>query len=123
MRSDVFRGYNGYRIDVGRFSVLFGGDTAYTDTFKQVRSSKAIDLGIMPIGAYDPWIRVHCNPEQAMQMAEQAGCERILPVHHKTFKLSREPGDEPLERLLAAAGSSPDRVCLGDIGQEFHLLS
>ena len=23
----------------------------------------------MPVGAYDPWIRVHCNPEQAIDMA------------------------------------------------------
>jgi L-ascorbate metabolism protein UlaG (beta-lactamase superfamily) len=75
----------------------------------------------MPIGAYDPWIRVHCNPEQAAMMATRAGAEFILPVHHKTFQLSREPNNEPIERLVAAAGSSPDRVCLHDIGEEFHL--
>jgi L-ascorbate metabolism protein UlaG (beta-lactamase superfamily) len=121
MRSDVFRGYNGYVMEVGRFRILFGGDTAYTESFQQLRSPKPIDLAIMPIGAYDPWIRVHCNPEQALLMAEHAGAERILPVHHKTFKLSREPANEPVERLLAAAGSSPDRVCLSDIGDEFHL--
>jgi L-ascorbate metabolism protein UlaG (beta-lactamase superfamily) len=121
MRSDVFRGYNGYLLDTGHFRILFGGDTAYTESFRQLRSTKPIDLAIMPIGAYDPWIRVHCNPEQALLMAEHAGAERILPVHHKTFKLSREPAHEPVERLLAAAGSSPDRVCLGEIGEEFHL--
>jgi L-ascorbate metabolism protein UlaG (beta-lactamase superfamily) len=86
-----------------------------------LRSSKPVNLAIMPIGAYDPWIRVHCNPEQAMSMANQAGSEYILPVHHKTFQLSREPRSEPIERLLNAAGSSPDRVCLREIGEEFHL--
>jgi L-ascorbate metabolism protein UlaG (beta-lactamase superfamily) len=121
MRSDVFRGYNGYLLEAGRFRILFGGDTAYTESFQQLRTTRPIDLAIMPIGAYDPWIRVHCNPEQAMLMAEHAGAERILPVHHKTFRLSREPAGEPVERLLAAAGSSPDRVCLAEIGDEFHL--
>jgi L-ascorbate metabolism protein UlaG (beta-lactamase superfamily) len=120
MRSDVYRGYNGYLVELSGKRILFGGDTAYTENFQQLRDGRGIDLAIMPIGAYDPWIRVHCNPEQAMKMAEMAGAQRILPVHHKTFKLSREEQDEPIERLLAAAGSSPDRVCLGEIGEECH---
>ena len=121
MRSDVYRGYNGYVIEVGGRRILFGGDTAYTETFKQLRSSKPIELAIMPIGAYDPWIRVHCNPEEAWTMANHAGAEYVLPVHHQTFQLSREPRCEPIERMVAAAGSQPERVCLHDIGEEFHL--
>ena len=121
MRGDTYRGFNGYVVEVNRRRILFGGDTAYTDCFKQVRSSKPVDLAIMPIGAYDPWIRVHCNPEQAWAMANLAGSEYILPVHHQTFQLSREPRFEPIERILAAAGSSPERICLKAIGEEFHL--
>jgi L-ascorbate metabolism protein UlaG (beta-lactamase superfamily) len=121
MRSDVYRGYNGYVVEVGRYRILFGGDTAYTETFKPLRTSKAIDLAIMPIGAYDPWIRVHCNPEEAWAMANDAGAEYVLPVHHQTFQLSREPRTEPIERMMSAAGSQPERVCLRDIGEEFHL--
>lgn len=121
MRSDVYRGYNGYLVECEDFRFIFGGDTAYTDSFASLRSEKRIQMAIMPIGAYDPWIRVHCNPEQAATMANRAGAEYILPVHHKTFQLSREPRTEPIERLIAAAGSSPDRVCLHDIGEEFHL--
>jgi L-ascorbate metabolism protein UlaG (beta-lactamase superfamily) len=121
MRSDVFRGYNGYLVEVGRHRVIFGGDTAYTDAFRQLRSSEPVELAIMPIGAYDPWIRVHCNPEQAWAMANDAGAEFVLPVHHRTFQLSREPRNEPIDRLLSAAGSSPDRVCVKEIGEEFHL--
>jgi len=121
MRNDTYRSYNAYLIEAGPYRVVFGGDTAYTDNFRSIRASKPVDLAIMPIGAYDPWIRAHCNPEQAMTMADHAGAERILPVHHRTFELSREPRTEPLERLLAAAGSSPDRVVIRDFGQEIHL--
>ena len=120
MHSDTHRGYNGYVIEIGQYRILFAGDTAYTDSFRQLRSSRPIDLAIMPIGAYDPWIRVHCNPEQALAMADDAGAELILPVHHRTFQLSNEPKQEPLERLLAAAGPAEDRICLRDFGQEFH---
>ncbi len=121
MRSDVYRGFNGYLVTLGTRQVVFGGDTAMTTHFKQLHSSQAIDLAIMPIGAYDPWIHVHCNPEQALAMANDAGAEFILPVHHQTFQLSREPRFEPIERLVTAAGSSPDRICVREIGAEFSL--
>lgn len=121
MRSDVFRGYNGYLLEIGSYRLIFGGDTAYTTSFKRLRSSARVDLAIMPIGAYDPWIRVHCNPEQALAMATDAGAEFVLPVHHQTFRLSREPRYEPIHRLLSAAGSATERVCLQGIGEEFHL--
>ncbi|MFL6415735.1 MAG: MBL fold metallo-hydrolase [Bryobacteraceae bacterium] len=121
MRSDVWRGFNGYTVETDGFRVIFGGDTAYTNTFRQLKSSRRFDLAIMPIGAYDPWIRVHCNPEQAWTMATEAGAERVLPVHHQTFRLSHEAKHEPIERTLHAAGSDPQRVCIREIGGEFHL--
>ncbi len=118
MRNDTQRSYNGYVIEAGRHRVVFGGDTAYTDLFKKVRTSQAVDLAIMPIGAYNPWIRMHCTPEQAVRMADDAGADLILPVHHRTFALSSEPVGEPMERLLIAAGE--DRICVREIGGEFH---
>ena len=121
MQHDTHRGYNGYVVEVGRRRVLFGGDTAWTETFRPMRAVGEIDLAIMPIGAYNPWIRAHCNPEQALRMADDAGAGFVLPVHHKTFELSREPLGEPIERLVAAAGSSADRVLIRDVGQEFHI--
>ena len=120
-RTDVHRGYNGYLIEAGRYRIIFGGDTAYTDSFRKVRSSKPVDLAIMPIGAYDPWIHAHCNPEQALAMANQAGAEFVLPVHHRTFKLSNEPYGEPIERMLLASGSAEDRIAVREIGEDFHL--
>ena len=75
----------------------------------------------MPIGAYDPWIHAHCNPEQALAMANQAGAEFVIPVHHQTFRLSNEPRREPIERLLLAAGAGEDRIPIRQIGDEFRL--
>jgi len=75
----------------------------------------------MPIGAYDPWIHAHCSPEEALAMANQAGAEAVLPVHHRTFKLSNESYGEPIERLLRASGSAPDRILIREIGEELHL--
>jgi L-ascorbate metabolism protein UlaG (beta-lactamase superfamily) len=117
IRTDTYRGFNGYLIETARRRVIFGGDTAYTPAFRAVRSSRPVDLAIMPIGAYDPWIQVHCNPEQALRMADDCGADAVLPVHHQTFKLSREPYYEPIERILEAA--APGRIALERIGQEW----
>ena len=121
MRSDTYRGYNGYTIESGKHRVLFGGDTAMTPLFRELRTSRPYDLAIMPVGAYNPWIHAHCTPEQAWQMAQDAGAEFFLPVHHQTFRLSREPYFEPIERLQESARNHPDRVALHRIGQQFHL--
>jgi L-ascorbate metabolism protein UlaG (beta-lactamase superfamily) len=76
----------------------------------------------MPIGAYNPWRRHHCTPEQAWKMANDAATEFVVPVHHQTFILSDEPVSEPLERFYHAAARHPDRIALDSIGQEFHLV-
>ena len=121
MRTDDYRGYNGYVIQTGRHRVLFGGDTAITDTFRSVRTSRPFELAIMPIGTYNPWKRYHCTPEQAWRMGNDAGAEFFLPVHHQTFQLSREPLLEPIERFYQAAGREPRRIAIQQIGQEFRL--
>jgi L-ascorbate metabolism protein UlaG (beta-lactamase superfamily) len=121
VRTDTYRGYNGYLVEVGRRRILFGGDTAMTGTFRAVRASKPVDLAIMPIGAYNPWIRYHCTPEQALEMGNHAGAEFFLPVHHRTFRLGREPFDEPIERFREAVGRDEHRIAASSIGEEFRL--
>lgn len=119
MRTDTWRGYNGYMIRSGKRRVLFAGDTAMTGTFRGLGGA---DLAIMPIGAYNPWIRVHCSPEEAWAMANDARADRVLPVHHRTFTLSKEPPAEPLERIFSAAGGQADsRIALRAIGEELRL--
>ncbi|HEU5303209.1 MAG TPA: MBL fold metallo-hydrolase [Gemmatimonadales bacterium] len=110
MITDRHRGYGGYLLERAGRRVLFAGDTAYTDLLSQYRSRGPVDLAILPIGAYDPWIANHASPEQAWSMFRALGAEYVLPVHHSTFRLSREPVDEPIQRFLAAAGSERWRV-------------
>jgi L-ascorbate metabolism protein UlaG (beta-lactamase superfamily) len=119
--SDRWRGYNGYVIEAGRYRVLFAGDTALTERFRAVRSSRPFDLAIMPIGAYDPNIHNHCSPEQAWKMGNDAGAERFLPVHHQTFRLGQEPYFEPITRFYEVSGSQSERIVIDRIGQQVHI--
>src|SRR5260221_7316492 len=73
MMRDEHRGYNGYLLTRRGASVCFAGDTAYTPAFARLNNPRRpVDLMLMPIGAYDPWIRAHCSPEQAVAMANRA---------------------------------------------------
>ena len=49
-------------------------------------------------------------------MADDVRAERILPMHHSTFRLSFEPVGEPIERMLTAAGGDEQRVCVREVG-------
>lgn len=117
--SELARGYNGYVLTREGRSLIFGGDTAYTPRFAELRPRGPFELAIMPIAAYNPWIRNHCTPEQAMEMVEKAGARCLVPVHHRTFKLSDEPLEEPLARLEAALRTTPDRLALRQVGESF----
>jgi L-ascorbate metabolism protein UlaG (beta-lactamase superfamily) len=116
---DQYRGYNGYVVSRGDRRIIFGGDTALTDSFKSLKSRRPYDLAIMPIGAYRPWLCSHCSPEQAVRMANDAGANYVLPVHHKTFAFGREGMVEPMERLDAAI--EKERIALRDVGETFQL--
>ena len=120
-RRDMHRGYNAYVIERNGRRILFTGDTAFTESFVKLREHGPIDLAIMPIGAYNPWVRSHCTPEQAIEMADAAGAQFIMPVHHQTFRLSFEPLREPIERFEYALRTQSERIALREIGETFLL--
>jgi L-ascorbate metabolism protein UlaG (beta-lactamase superfamily) len=116
---DDYRGYNGYVMERNGRRILFGGDTAMTGSFARLRHP--IDIAIMSIGAYNPWIHSHCTPEQAVEMATAAGAKFIMPVHHQTFRLSFEPFREPIQRFQTVLRNAPERIALREIGETFVL--
>ncbi len=121
MVTDRHRGYGGYLLTRAGHAVLFAGDTAYTEAFARLRKQGPVDLAILPIGSYDPWIQSHASPEEAWRMFRALDAEYVMPIHHSTFRLSREPTDEPIRRFLAAAGRERWRVVLTEVGETWSL--
>jgi L-ascorbate metabolism protein UlaG (beta-lactamase superfamily) len=117
LQRDTYRGYNGYIVEREGRKLLIGGDTASTPLFREHRRFGPFDAAVMPIGAYDPWIRNHCTPEQAVVMADAADARLFVPVHHQSFQLSREPFLEPIERAQEALSKERDRLALREIGE------
>jgi L-ascorbate metabolism protein UlaG (beta-lactamase superfamily) len=121
IQRDTWRGYGGFVVEREGRRLLIGGDTAHTDAFRAHRQFGPFDAAVMPIGAYDPWIRNHCTPEQAVTMADAAGARLFVPVHHQSFALSREPITEPIERTERILAAERDRLAVRAIGQTIVL--
>jgi L-ascorbate metabolism protein UlaG (beta-lactamase superfamily) len=117
VRRDTWRGYTGWIVEREGRKILIGGDTAATPLFAEHRRFGPFEAAVMPIGAYDPWIRNHCTPEQGVAMANACGARLFVPVHHQTFELSREPFMEPIERTQEALVKEPERLAVREIGQ------
>lgn len=112
------RSYNGYVIEKYGSKIFFAGDTGFTDKFKSLKEDK-IDIAIFPIGGYVPKKHYHCNPEEALIIADEyINAKYFIPMHCKTFDTDNE-----LERPLIWMNEIKDnykiKVVLNDIGQSF----
>lgn len=106
MFSDTHRGFGGYALAApGQPTIWHSGDTAYFNGFHEIGRRLRPDVALLPIGAYfpDTYRAVHTSPEEAFQAFLDCGATTMVPMHFGTFRLGREPMDEPLPRLLAAA--------------------
>ena len=106
MFSDTHRGFGGYVLEAeSAESVYHSGDTAYFGGFAEIGKRLKPKIALLPIGAYfpDSYRSVHTSPEEALQGFLDLGSETMVPMHYNTFRLGREPMEEPLARLLTAA--------------------
>jgi L-ascorbate metabolism protein UlaG (beta-lactamase superfamily) len=113
-------GFNSYVLEKNGRRMLLACDSAETDVFASVAANPP-DIAAFSIGAYNPWINNHANPEQVWAMFQQTRARYLLPIHWGTFRLSKEPMEEPLQRLIAAAGDQQDRIVLRKIGGTWTL--
>jgi L-ascorbate metabolism protein UlaG (beta-lactamase superfamily) len=106
MFNDTHRGFGGYVMEAkGSPRIYHSGDTAYFNGFREIGRRFHPDIALLPIGAYfpDSYRAVHTSPEEALQAFLDLDAGAMVPMHYNTFRLGREPMDEPLPRLLRAA--------------------
>jgi L-ascorbate metabolism protein UlaG (beta-lactamase superfamily) len=114
------RSFNAFIIERYGKKIHFGGDTTFTDKLKKHRNEN-VDIAIMPVGAYKPWRKYHCTPEEALVMAEyHLGAKYFIPIHTKTFD-SGEMIYEPLNWLNKSINNYEIKLGLNDIGETFTL--
>ncbi|ADW70284.1 MBL fold metallo-hydrolase [Granulicella tundricola] len=106
MFKDTHRLFGGFVVEGGGQTIYHSGDTAYFAGFAEIgRRLGPIDVALLPIGAYfpDSYRAVHTSPEEGLQGFVDVGARWMVPMHFGTFKLGREPFDEPPIRLMAEA--------------------
>lgn len=114
------RSYNGYIIERNGKKIFFAGDTALTEKFTHLKKEN-IHIAILPVGGYVPKYYYHCNPEEALQMADEfIGAEYFIPIHANTFEEKSEL-DEPLRWLKKIKNDYNIKVVIDEIGQTFTL--
>jgi len=110
------RGYTGFLVEHPGGTLFFPGDTAYFPGFRDYGRRFAIDVALLPIGAYRPpaFRRVHMNPEDALQTLVDLNARHMVPIHWGTFVVSYEPIDEPVAWLeeLARERRLAERVAV-----------
>ena len=125
MFSDTHRGYGGYVVEGDGHRVYHSGDTAYFAGFREVGERLKPDVALLPIGAYfpDSYRGVHTSPEEALKGFLECGAKWMVPMHFGTFRLGREPMEEPPIRLMAEARrlGVADRVRILSEGETMHV--
>lgn len=104
--NDTHRHFGGYVLDSpGSPRIYHSGDTAYFPGFAEIGRRLKPGIALLPIGAYfpDSYRTVHTSPEEALRGFLDCGADAMVPMHYNTFRLGREPMDEPLPRLMRAA--------------------
>lgn len=98
---DEVRGYNAYLLTKKGKTILFAGDTGYSQRFSEISKGRDFLVSFLPITAYRPdWFRRnHLTPEEALRIFQETQSQFMIPIHWGTFILSHEPIEEPIERL------------------------
>jgi L-ascorbate metabolism protein UlaG (beta-lactamase superfamily) len=120
--------WGGFAVDVAGKRVYFAGDTGYVTYFSEIRRRVgAIDVALLPIGAYEPrWFMkpLHMNPAEAVQAHIDLGSPLSIASHFGTFRLTAEGIDEPITDLAQALSErnvAPDRFRVLDTGESISL--
>jgi L-ascorbate metabolism protein UlaG (beta-lactamase superfamily) len=125
MFKDTHRGFGGYVLEAEWAETVYhSGDTAYFGGFEEIGRRLAPKIALLPIGAYfpDSYRSVHTSPEEALQAFVDLDAETMVPMHYNTFRLGREPMNEPLARLLTATERAGVRAKIHALGEGERLL-
>lgn len=112
--------WSSWVMESARRRLFFSGDTGLTDEFRTIAERCGpFDLTMLEIGAWHPaWGQIHLGPRNALAAFEMLGGGTLMPVHWGTFDLGLHPWAEPIETLLAEAGTA--RIVTPILGRPFE---
>lgn len=109
---------NAYRIENSDCSIMFVGDTAYTDRLEGIES----DIAFLPVGCYVPEsLRyMHGNPQDILRIFKGMRSRMFFPIHHSTYQFALDD-DEVTLRVLSDMAKEDQRIFIGEMGKTYAL--
>ncbi|MEL4177947.1 MBL fold metallo-hydrolase [Roseateles sp. PN1] len=98
--------WGGWIIESGEHKLFFAGDTGYSPIFQDIRKKYgAMSTCLLPIGSYhgDNYRNAHLAPEDALKVAQELGCERMIPwgYGNHSWLMGDKSSHSALLRLLS----------------------
>jgi L-ascorbate metabolism protein UlaG (beta-lactamase superfamily) len=111
----------GYALLGPTHRVYYSGDTGLFPAMKEIGARLGpFDLTMIEAGQYhQAWPDWHIGPEQAVLAHTQVRGKVMLPVHWAALMLAFHGWTEPVERVLAAAGTLEATVRTPQPGESF----
>src|SRR5688572_18503085 len=102
-----------------RHRIFHSGDTGPFNGFAAIGAAHGpFDLTFIKIGAYgENWPDIHLTPEQAVDAHTKLRGRVLLPIHWGTFNLAYHAWDEPVERVVVAAGANGTQLIVPKPGE------
>ncbi|WP_232293356.1 MBL fold metallo-hydrolase [Stigmatella aurantiaca] len=100
----------------------YSGDTGLFPAMKDIGDRLGpFDVTMIEVGQYHrTWPDWHIGPEQAVLAHRMLRGRALLPVHWALFSLAVHGWTEPVERVLAAAGNTQEKVIVPKPGQSIE---
>lgn len=94
----------------GSKTVYFAGDTGLNGYFGEIGRKFNIDVALLPMGAYRPYLsfipafsssmrKTHMSPEDIPVAQNQLKARVVVPIHWGVFKITAEPIEEPRQKM------------------------
>lgn len=121
----------------GTKTVYFAGDAGLSDYFKEIGNKFNIDVAMIPMGAYRPFLsfmiphfskyseKVHIIPEDIPKVQEWLKARIVIPIHWDVFKIScsvnfvEKPGKKM--RKIISKQNLDSKIKILEPGEIFNL--
>lgn len=110
-----------YAVASPHFRIFYSGDSGYFPGFRQIGERLGpFDLTFLECGAYNElWPFVHMFPEETARAHLDLKGRVLHPIHWGTFNLSLHAWNDPMQRLVRAAGQTGIETATPMAGETF----
>ncbi|MGX9986026.1 MBL fold metallo-hydrolase [Chryseobacterium sp. POL2] len=112
--------WSSYVLKTKKHNLFLGGDSGYGQHFKTIKEKYGpFDWAILENGQYNVrWQYIHTLPEETLQVIEDLGATKVIPVHSCKFALAMHSWHEPLDKISENSAGKNFKIFTPMIGEK-----